>query len=65
MTEIEAFRKAVEDFIETSGITPTRFGVAYANDPRFVFMLREGREPRTETRQRILAAMQAQPEAAE
>src|SRR5690606_16697257 len=44
--------------------TPTRFGRAVAGDPLFVFDLREGREPRSETRQRILKAMQEMGEAA-
>lgn len=57
MTEIEHFRATVERFLADSGLTPTRFGKEYAGDPRFVFQLREGREPRTETRKRILHAL--------
>ena len=34
------------------------FGREIAGDPLFVFDLREGREPRSETRQRIVRAMQ-------
>jgi len=34
-----------------------------AGDPLFVFDVREGREPRSETRQRILKAMQEAAEA--
>lgn len=35
----------------------TRFGKDFAGDPLFVFQLRKGREPRTDTRQRIVEAM--------
>jgi homoserine dehydrogenase len=58
MTELERFRETVEKFIsDTDGMTPTRFGKDFAGDPLFVFQLREGREPRTDTRQRILNAI--------
>lgn len=58
MSDIQSFRQAVESFISTRGWTPTRFGRTVAGDPLFVFDLREGREPRSETRTRILKAMQ-------
>jgi homoserine dehydrogenase len=58
MSDIHSFRQAVETFIATRGWTPTRFGRTIAGDPLFVFDLREGREPRSETRARILKAMQ-------
>lgn len=58
MTEIEKFRAAVEAFLAQHGMTPTRFGKEFAGDPLFVFQLRNGREPRTDTRQRVLSAMQ-------
>lgn len=58
MSDIETFRQAIESFISSRGWTPTRFGREIAGDPLFVFDLREGREPRTETRQRIAKAMQ-------
>lgn len=59
MTEIEKFRAEVETFISERGITPTQFGKTFAADPLFVFQLRNGREPRTETRARVLDAMRA------
>lgn len=59
MTEIEYFRARVESFIVATGMTPTRFGKEFAGDPRFVFQLREGREPRTAIRHRIMAALAA------
>jgi homoserine dehydrogenase len=58
MSDIQSFRQSVETFIAARGWTPTRFGRAIAGDPLFVFDLREGREPRTDTRLRILTAMQ-------
>ena len=58
MSDIASFRQAVETFISARGWTPTRFGRTVAGDPLFVFDLREGREPRSETRTRILKAMQ-------
>src|SRR5690606_34083552 len=59
MSDIQSFRQSVEAFIAARGWTPTRFGRAIAGDPLFVFDLREGREPRSDTRARILKAMQA------
>lgn len=57
MTEIERFRDVIEKFIAKHGLSPTRFGKDFAGDPLFVFQLREGREPRSETRARILEAI--------
>ena len=63
MSDIQSFRDTIESFIAARGWTPTRFGRQIAGDPLFVFDLREGREPRSETRQRILKAMQDAAEA--
>jgi homoserine dehydrogenase len=63
MSDIQTFRQAVEAFIAARGWTPTRFGRDIAGDPLFVFDLREGREPRSDTRTRILKAMQDYSEA--
>jgi homoserine dehydrogenase len=57
MNDIASFRQSVESFIASRGWTPTRFGRTVAGDPLFVFDLRDGREPRTETRARILKTM--------
>jgi homoserine dehydrogenase len=57
MTELERFQTTVERFISDNSLTPTQFGREYAADPLFVFQLRKGREPRSATRDRILAAM--------
>jgi hypothetical protein len=45
----------VERHLRRSAIAPSRFGRDVAGDPRFVFDLRRGREPRPATRQRVLA----------
>ena len=58
MSDIDSFKASVESFISERDWTPTRFGREIAGDPLFVFDLREGREPRSETRQRIVRAMQ-------
>ena len=63
MSDLQSFREAVEAFISARGWTATRFGRQMAGDPLFVFDLREGREPRSDTRSRILKAMQDQAEA--
>ena len=45
----------VERHLRRSEQAPSRFGRDVAGDPRFVFDLRRGREPRAKTRQRVLA----------
>ncbi len=60
MTELERFRADVEKFIADRKMKPTKFGKDIVGDPRFVFDLRNGREPRTDTRQRVLAAIRAE-----
>ncbi len=45
----------VERHLRRSATSPSRFGRDVAGDPRFVFDLRRGREPRPATRQRVLA----------
>lgn len=59
MTEIETFKTKVETFISQREMTPTQFGKQFAGDPLFVFQLRDGREPRSQTRKRIVDAMDA------
>lgn len=57
MSEIETFKAAVEAFLIEHGLSASRFGTEIASDPQFVFDLREGREPRSDTRARIREAM--------
>ena len=51
--------RKVEKFLRLSDIPPTRFGRDVMGDPRFVFDLRNGREPRPETIRRVLAFLEA------
>ncbi len=44
----------IERHLRRSGVSPSRFGREVAGDPRFVFDLRRGREPRAEMRARVL-----------
>ena len=57
MSDIKQFIDAIEAFVNKHGWTPTRFGREIAGDPLFVFDLRDGREPRSETRNKILKNM--------
>ncbi|OSZ65342.1 hypothetical protein CAP39_12800 [Sphingomonas sp. IBVSS1] len=45
----------VEKYLRANHVPPSRFGRLVAGDPRFVFDLRRGREPRAATRARVLA----------
>jgi hypothetical protein len=48
--------REVEKFLRQTDIAPTRFGRVAMGDPRFVFDLRNGRDPRPETVARVRAA---------
>jgi hypothetical protein len=50
--------REVEKFLRQRGIAPTRFGREALGDPRFVFDLRNGREPRLRTVARVIAYLQ-------
>ena len=49
----------VEKFLRASQISAARFGRDAMRDPRFVFDLRKGREPRLETVSRVRAYLEA------
>ena len=49
----------VERCLRRRNMAPSRFGREVAGDPRFVFDLREGREPRPLTAARVLAFIAA------
>lgn len=51
--------REVEKFLRRSEIAPTRFGRNVVGDPRFVFDLRKGRDPRPGTVARVLAYLEA------
>lgn len=57
---LDQFKSTVEDFLSKTGMTPTAFGKRFAGDPLFVFQLRDGREPREATREKVLSAMTEQ-----
>ena len=45
--------REIENFLRVSDVPPARFGRQAMGDPRFVFDLRNGREPRPRTVTRI------------
>lgn len=49
----------VEKYLKASNIAPTRFGRDVVGDPRFVFDLRNGREPRPKTVARVMHYLEA------
>ena len=49
----------VEKYLRRNGTSPTRFGRDALGDPRFVFDLRNGRERRFETVERVRAYLEA------
>lgn len=49
MTLAETLLAEIEGYLTRTGMKPTAFGQAVAGDPSFVFELREGREPRAGT----------------
>ena len=46
--------REIELFLRSTGVPAARFGRDAVNDPRFVFDLRRGREPRPRTVARIV-----------
>ena len=51
--------RRIERYLRETDTPPTRFGRLAVRDPRFVFDLRSGREPRPETEQRVQAWLDA------
>jgi len=51
--------RQIEHFLRETGMPWTKFGRLAAHDPRFVADLRNGREPRRETAERIVQFMAA------
>jgi hypothetical protein len=51
--------KEVEKFLRQNDTAPTRFGREAVGDPRFVFDLRNGRDPRPGTVARVRADLEA------
>jgi hypothetical protein len=51
--------REVEKFLRRNDTAPTRFGRDVVGDPRFVFDLRNGRDPRPGTIARVRAYLEA------
>ena len=51
--------REVEKFLRQTDVAPTRFGRDAVGDPRFVFDLRNGRDPRPSTIARVRAYLEA------
>ena len=51
---------SIEKHLKKSRMAPTRFGREAIGDPKFVFQLREGREPRSRTIKRVEAYLQSE-----
>jgi hypothetical protein len=51
--------REVEKYLKHSNTPPARFGREALGDPRFVFDLRRGREPRPRTVERVRAFLEA------
>ena len=49
----------IERHLKRSAMPPTRFGREAVCDPRFVFDLRKGREPRPTTAARVAAYLES------
>ena len=54
--------REVEKFLRQHDTAPTRFGREAMGDPRFVFDLRNGRDPRPGTVARVRAYLQEAPQ---
>ena len=52
--------RSIEKHLRAHGLSPARFGRDAMGDPRFVFELRGGREPRPRTVAKVLAYLQRQ-----
>lgn len=51
--------REVEKFLRQSDVAPTRFGRDALGDPRFVFDLRNGRDPRPGTVARVISYLKS------
>jgi hypothetical protein len=49
----------VECHMRAKRMSPTRFGREAIRDPQFVFQLRDGREPRSATVERVIAYIES------
>jgi hypothetical protein len=54
----ENLLREIEKFLRQTDVPPTRFGREAVGDPRFVFDLRNGRDPRPNTVRRVIAFLE-------
>jgi homoserine dehydrogenase len=47
MSRREEFLAQIQRFLDATGMSPTAFGRDALGDPRFVFQVRDGRNPNT------------------
>ena len=52
-------QRRVEKYLQRTGLPPSAFGRLFMGDPRFVFDLRSGREPRPATVSRLCSLIDA------
>lgn len=50
----------VETYLRRTRTPPARFGRDALGDPKFVFQLRDGREPRSRTVERVMSYIERQ-----
>lgn len=50
---MDSFKADIEAFLERVGMSPSRFGRCFLNDPGFVYRLRAGGECRPSTMDRV------------
>lgn len=55
MKRADPILRQIEQYLRRTGVSATAFGVAALNDPALVNDLRNGRELRSTTRERVLA----------
>ena len=56
--------RQIEAYMRRTRVSPSRFGREALGDPNFVTNLREGREPRPATVERVMAFIRTQDDAA-
>lgn len=63
MNPVEECKAEVEAYLKASGLSATRLGADALGDPRFVHQLRDGREPRFSTLEKLRGWMAENPAA--
>lgn len=53
-----SLRRRIEHFLKRTRISPTRLGLDVTGDPKLVFTIRKGREPRPQMEAKIVAYME-------